>query len=233
MVSSLARPPGSLRSNGGRVLARLAIGDYGFLRLAIGRAIALGELGASCGDSFAVSKMSPKTGDHLGGNERTTEESEDSGALNSAPLRGTRSACQSSMHCSFRMSRTWLLAVLLLLSRGVDRSWKYVGHCGEGQTFEIHGVNVWSHDWKRVADDQLLRWDHRLAIDVPDRDAHALAVADPAPWHAQRLLRVSVGYFVAIKLIRRAPSAKGVPVSVSTPRSAVNPAARNSSHSSR
>jgi len=28
--------------------------------------------------------------------------------------------------------------------------WKYVGHCAEGDRFEIEGVNVWSEKWRSV-----------------------------------------------------------------------------------
>jgi hypothetical protein len=31
-------------------------------------------------------------------------------------------------------------------------SWDFLGACGEGQRFEIEGLDVWSHQWIRVDD---------------------------------------------------------------------------------
>ena len=31
-------------------------------------------------------------------------------------------------------------------------TWKYIGHCVDGATFDIAGLNVWQHEWIKVAE---------------------------------------------------------------------------------
>jgi hypothetical protein len=31
-----------------------------------------------------------------------------------------------------------------------DTKWQHLGHCIEGQPFEISGIDVWSQKWRRV-----------------------------------------------------------------------------------
>ena len=35
------------------------------------------------------------------------------------------------------------------VSRQDATTWKYVGHCSDGERFTIDGVNVWDHEWIR------------------------------------------------------------------------------------
>jgi hypothetical protein len=55
-------------------------------------------------------------------------------------------------------------------SRDSSVQWRHVGHCVEGERFEIDGVNVWSHEWQRVSGltaevkDPLYRQDYRFDV---------------------------------------------------------------------